>query len=55
MLFISGQVARPFESGTEMVGKDAFSRVRAPNGFPAGPLPIRPLATCYRAKAALHP
>src|ERR1043166_5338908 len=26
MLFISGQVARPFEGGTEMVGKDEYEQ-----------------------------
>jgi 2-iminobutanoate/2-iminopropanoate deaminase len=26
MLFISGQVARPFDSGTEMVGKDEYEQ-----------------------------
>jgi 2-iminobutanoate/2-iminopropanoate deaminase len=26
MLFISGQVARPFQGGTEMVGKDEYEQ-----------------------------
>jgi len=28
MLFISGQVARPFEGGTEIVGKDEYEQTR---------------------------
>ena len=28
MLFISGQVARPFEGGTEIVGKDEYEQAK---------------------------
>ena len=28
MLFISGQVARPFEGGTQIVGKDEYEQTR---------------------------
>jgi 2-iminobutanoate/2-iminopropanoate deaminase len=28
MLFISGQVARPFEGGTQLIGKDEYEQTR---------------------------